>query len=275
MSSGDRSQYVDAVTKLSERELQDIITAASPPVCLLGGWAVHLHVTEGFQDTYDRPYIGSRDIDLGIHIETDWTAEELPATPVATTLQEIEDELGYTRGRFGFYQQFHRDTGERLSDEAATDQPPHNIFRVDIDIIPDTTALDAFHDVFGFRPPAEPLLEPAFTAGRAESLDDYVSWDAPAEVLIAAPELLAAMKVHALPQRDKSHKRLKDLADLHALLWYVTEYDEITETVHTHLSDDDITAFRDATTDEIYDRAARLIGVDTTLLSQSIERLFV
>lgn len=48
MRSGDRSQYVDAVTTLSKRELQDIIAAASPPVCLLGGWAVHLHVTEGF-----------------------------------------------------------------------------------------------------------------------------------------------------------------------------------------------------------------------------------
>ncbi|PGF14564.1 hypothetical protein CP556_20910 [Natrinema sp. CBA1119] len=275
MSSGDRSQYVDAVTTLSERELQDIMAAASPPVCLLGGWAVHLHVTEGFRAAYDRPYIGSRDIDLGIHIETDWTTEEMPTTSVAMTLQEIEEELGYTRGRFGFYQQFHRDTGERLSDDEATDHPPHNIFRVDIDIIPDTTALDAFHEAFGFRPPAEPLLEPAFTAGRAEALDDYVSWDAPAEVLIAAPELLAAMKVRALPQRDKSHKRLKDLADLHALLWYVTEYDEITEAVHTHLNDDDITTFRDATTDVVYDRAARLIGVDASLLSQSIERLFV
>jgi len=275
MSSGDRSQYVDAVTTLSERELQDIITAASPPVCLLGGWAVHLHVTEGFQDAYDRPYIGSRDIDLGIHVETDWTTEEISTSSVATTLQQIEDELGYTRGRFGFYQQFHRDTGERLSDEEAKDQPPHNIFRVDIDIIPDTTALDAFHDVFGFRPPAEPLLEPAFTAGRAAPLGEYVSWDAPAEVLLAAPELLAAMKIRALPQRDKSHKRLKDLADLHALLWYVTEYGELQEAVQTHLSDDDITTFRDAITDALYDRAARLIGVDATLVSQSIERLFV
>ena len=275
MSSGDRSQYVDAVTTLSERELQDIMAAASPPVCLLGGWAVHLHVTEGFQAAHDRPYIGSRDIDLGIHIETDWTTEEMTTTSVAMTFQEIEEELGYTRGRFGFYQQFHRDTGERLSDDEAKDQPPHNIFRVDIDIIPDTTALDAFHAGFGFRPPAEPLLEPAFTAGRAESLDEYVSWDTPAEVLIAAPELLAAMKVRALPQRDKSHKRLKDLADLHALLWYVTEYDEITEAVHTHLNDDDITAFQDATADALYDRAGRLIGVDAPLVSQSTERLFV
>lgn len=51
------------------------------------------------------------------------------------------------------------------------------------------------------------------------------------------------MKVRALPQRDKSHKRLNDLVDLHALLWYVTEYDEITEAVHTHLNDDDIRPF--------------------------------
>jgi hypothetical protein len=275
MSSGDRSQYVDAVTTLSEQELQDIIAAASPPVCLLGGWAVHLHVTQGFQDAYDRSYIGSRDIDLGVHIEPDWTTEEISTTAVATTLQQIEEELGYTRGRFGFYQQFHRETGNRLSDEAAKDHPPHNIFRVDIDIIPDTTALDTFHETFGFRPPAEPLLEPAFTAGRAAPLGEYVSWETPAEALVAAPELLAAMKVRALPQREKSHKRLKDLADLHSLLWYVTEYSEIKDAVHAHLDTDDSEAFQEMTTDDLYDRAARLIGVDVTLLSQSIERLFV
>lgn len=113
-----------------------------------------------FQAAHDRPYLGSRDIDLGIHIETDWTTEEMTTTSVATTLQEIEEELGYTRGRFGFYQQFHRDTGERLSDDEAKDQPPHNIFRVDIDIIPDITALDAFHEGFGFRPLQNHCLNP-------------------------------------------------------------------------------------------------------------------
>jgi len=112
MSNADRSQYAEAVTTLSEKELQDVISVAEPPTCLLGGWAVHLHVTNGFQEAHGRPYIGSRDIDLGVHIDSDWSKSGLQAAPVATTLDRIESELGYHRGRFGFYQQFHRETGE-------------------------------------------------------------------------------------------------------------------------------------------------------------------
>jgi hypothetical protein len=275
MSSADRGQYVMAVTRLSEQELQEILTVAVPPVCLLGGWAVHLHVTDGFRTAHDRSYIGSRDIDLGVHIESDWTTEGITTTPVAATFEHIERELGYNRGRFGFYRQFHRESGNRLSDDAAKDHPPHDIFRVDIDVIPDTTALDMFEEAFGFRPPAEPLLEPAFTAGQAESLDEYVSWDASDGTLIAASDLLAAMKIRALPQRDKSHKRLKDLADLHALLWYVTDYDEMKIATLAHLSDDNITEFRSVATNDLYNRAAHLIDINPDLVTQSIERLFI
>ena len=39
-----RQYYVPQVTELSELELQAVFEAAEPPVCLLGGWAVHLHV---------------------------------------------------------------------------------------------------------------------------------------------------------------------------------------------------------------------------------------
>ena len=48
MSNADQSQYAEAVTTLPESELQDAITVAEPPACLLDGWAVHLHVTGGF-----------------------------------------------------------------------------------------------------------------------------------------------------------------------------------------------------------------------------------
>ena len=273
MSNADRSQYAEPVTILSEGELQDVLSTAEPPVCLLGGWAVHLHVTDGFQDAHDRAYIGSRDIDLGIHVDPSWSAGELRTAPVATTLERIENDLGYSRGRFGFYQQFHRDTGERLDDTATRDQPAHNVFRVDIDIIPDTTALEVFHDTFGFRPPAEPLLEPVFDTDAGEPLTDYVDWENPPEAFIAPAELLAAMKVRAFPDRDKSHKRLKDLADLHALLWYVTDYADIRSAVRERLTDEDSTAFESMTSDDLYDRTARLIGVDPTIVRQSIERL--
>jgi hypothetical protein len=160
MSSADRSQYAEAVTRLSEGELRDVLSASEPPVCLLGGWAVHIHVTEGFRAAYDRSYIGSRDIDLGVHIDPKWSPEELAGSSVATTLNKIVTVLEYRRGRFGFYQEFHRETGARLDDENSRREPPHNVFRLDIDIMPDTTELDSFEDAFGFRPPAEPLLRP-------------------------------------------------------------------------------------------------------------------
>jgi hypothetical protein len=273
MSNADRSQYAEPVTSLSEGELQDVLSAAEPPVCLLGGWAVHLQVTGGFQAAHDRSYIGSRDIDLGTHVDPSWSTDELRTAPVATTLERIENDLGYSRGRFGFYQQFHRDRHERLDDAAARNQPAHNVFRVDIDIIPDTTALDVFQDTFGFRPPAEPLLEPVFEADAGEPLADYVDWEQPPDSFIAPAELLAAMKVRAFPDRDKSHKQLKDLADLHALLWYVTDYADIRSAVRARLTDEDMTAFESMTTDDLYDRTADLIGIDPTIVRQSIERL--
>ena len=274
MSNADRSQYAEAVTTLSEEELQDVISVVEQPACLLGGWAVHLHVTDGFQEAHGRSYIGSRDIDLGIHIDPEWSVTDLQAAPVATMLDRIETDLGYSRGRFGFYQQFQRETGDRLTDEDARSQPAHNIFRVDIDVIPDTTTLDAFQDTFEFRPPAEPFLAPVF-ADEDEPLDDYVSWMAPEAALIAPAASLAAMKIRAFPKRDKSHKQLKDIADLHALLWYTQEYGDMRSAVRDQVPDDNVETFQAAVSDGLYLQAAGLIGVDAAIVRQSIEQLFV
>lgn len=208
-----------------------------------------------------------------MHVDADWASPELMAAPVATTLERIENELGYNRGRFGFYRQFHRETGERLTDEAARSEPAHNIFRVDIDVIPDTIALDTFQDAFGFRPPAEPLLAPVFTDEDGEPLDEYAPWSAPASAAVAPAASLAAMKIRAFPQRDKSHKRLKDLADLHALLWYTGPYGTMRSAVRDHVPDDDVDTFRKTIEDDLYLRAGRLIGVDPTVVQRSIEQL--
>lgn len=273
MSRADRSQYAGAVTGLSEGELQDVLRVAEVPVCLLGGWAVHLQVTEGFREAYGRDYIGSRDIDLGVHVDEDWTVDEVTDAPVSETLERIEDDLEYSRGRFGFYQQFHRDTGERLADDQAHSLASHTVFRVDVDVIPDTTALEAFERAFGFRPPAEPLLDSVFSDNAGERLDDHVDWHVSDDARIAPPAALAAMKVRAFPDRHKRHKRLKDLADLHAVLWYVGDYDDVSSAALEHLTEDDLRAFGSAIDSDVYERTARLIDVDTTVLRQSIERL--
>ena len=158
MSETDRAHYTPEITNFSEGELQRLLEVASPPVCLLGGWAVHLHVTEAFEAEEGRSYIGSRDIDLGVFVDPDWRPDSMTSQPVAQTLADIESRMEYNRGRFGFYRYFHRSTSEQLSDDEAADHPQHDIFRLDIDIIPSTTELDAFEETFGIQPPAEPLL---------------------------------------------------------------------------------------------------------------------
>lgn len=275
MSDADRNQYADEVTAFSENELHQLLEITASPVCLLGGWAVHLHVTDAFQAEHGRQYIGSRDIDLGVHVDPKWDVERLDSKPVAATLTAVESEMAYNRGRFGFYQYFHRMTQERLSDEEAADYPQHEIFRVDIDILPSTKDLAAFEKAFGFRPPAEPLLEPVFTEGDFKTLDTFVEWNAPEEVRLAPRAILAAMKVKAFPDRDKSHKRLKDLCDLHALLWYGSDFNRLLTRVDAHLMPADIDRFRAAVTEERYVNAAMLIDVNAEVLQNSIQQLLI
>lgn len=267
-----RQYYVPQVTELSEEELQAVFETAEPPVCLLGGWAVHLHVTPGFRSEHDREYIGSRDIDIGVHVEEKWTSEDLLETPVGASIPAIE-ELGYAKSRFGFVQNFLRDTQERISEDEASDHSMHEVFQVDVDVIPDTTELDVFRDVFGFKPPAEPLLAPVFEGGESEPLGEYVSWSLGDEKRIVPPELLAAMKIRSFPDRDKSHKRVKDVADLHALLWYVIDYADMKDAALAYVSDADLEAFSEAVDNPVFDEAANLLRVERELISNSINRL--
>jgi len=267
-----RQYYVPQVTELSERELRTVFEAAEQPVCLLGGWAVHFHVAPGFKAEHSREYIGSRDIDIGVHVDAGWSSRSLSETPVGGSISAIED-LGYTKSRFGFVQHFLRDSQDRISEAEASEYSMHEVFQVYVDVIPDTTELETFRDAFGFKPPAEPLLGPVFEEDKGEPLTEYVSWSVPADKLIVSPELLAAMKIRSLPDRDKSHKRVKDVADLHALLWYVTDYAEMRTSALEYVSDSDVAEFVEAVDDSVFEDAATLLQIESELISDSITRL--
>jgi hypothetical protein len=270
MSDTDSSHYTDGITTFSENELERLLGLAAPPVCLLGGWAVHLHVTEPFEAEYGRSYIGSRDIDVGVFIDPDWTVSDIEHGPVADTMEQIESKMGYERGRFGFYRYYRRTSREPLSEDEAAGYPQHEIFRVDIDMIPSTDSLDRFEESFGFRPPAEPLLQPVFEDGHTEILGDYVDWDVPTGVFVVPRPILAAMKIRSYPDRDKGHKRIKDLADLHALLWYGSDYQQLSSAVFEYLDGSDLERFRGSLSDEQLHRASALLDVETELLANSI-----
>jgi hypothetical protein len=127
-----RQYYVPQITELSEQELHAVFEAVEPPVCLLGGWAVHLHVTPGFHSEHGREYIGSRDIDIGVHVDASWTGEDFSETPVGDSISAIED-LGYTKSRFGFVQHFLRDSQDRISEAKASEHSIHEVFQVYLD----------------------------------------------------------------------------------------------------------------------------------------------
>ena len=267
-----RQYYAQQVTELSEQQLESVFEKVEPPVCLLGGWAVHLHVNPGFQSEQGREYIGSRDIDIGVHIDPEWDREELEDKAVSDSIAAIE-ELGYTKSRFGFVQNFLRETQERISEEEAQQYDMHEIFQVYIDVIPDTAELDTFREEFGFKPPAEPLLTPVFEENKAEPLSDYVSWKPSSDKLIVAPELLAAMKIRSLPDRDKSHKQVKDAADLHALLWYVKDYQEMKDDVKEIVTDKDLETLENTVDQKLCEEAAQLLQINAETITNSIQRL--
>jgi len=269
-----RQYYVDAVTALSEQELRPVCRVVEPPVCLLGGWAVHLHVNDGFQAEHGRGYIGSRDIDLGVHVNPAWDADTLPETAVGRSVAAVR-EAGYDAVGFRFVRYFDRETGDSITADDAEALPQHRVFQLFLDIIPDTTDLDTFHEVFGFRPPAEPLLRHAFDDDAAAPLTAYRSWDVPDAVQVAAPDLVAAMKLRSIPDRDRAQKRVKDVADLHALLWYVTEYAAMQDRVLQWVSAGDLDVVDALLDPQDYAAAADLLQINQDLVQDSIEQLFV
>jgi len=239
---------------------------------LLGGWAVHLHVNPRFQKTEGRNYIGSRDIDIGLHVNPDWNPIELQEGSVGRSLQRIQ-KLGYNRSRFGYVQNFIRETGERISEEEAGDLPMHEVFQVYIDTIPDTEDLDNFREAFGFKPPAETLLKPVFEKDVGEPLTEYVDWNVPDSTVIVPVEVLAAMKIRSIPRREKSHKRVKDIADLHSLLWYTNNFQQIIQDTKDYATASDLETLSETVDPTLFEAAANLLRINPSIVKDSIQRL--
>lgn len=85
------------------------------------------------------------------------------------------------------------------------------------------------------------------------------------------------MKIRSLPDRDKSHKRVKDVADLHALPWYTKPYNEIKRQLKDYVREDDLKNVEDAVTGpvaNVFENAGNLLQIDAETIRASITRLF-
>lgn len=259
--------YQPTETKTSQEQLQTIFKQLKGEACLLGGWAVYYLVNNNFEKATGRNYIGSRDIDLGFHINKEWNKEQLRNSEFATTIKTIE-EMGFKSVSFRLVKDFNIDNGKELTPEESAKLPMYQIFQLYIDPI-----VDYIHPeikaLLGFVPIDEPLLSQVF---QEKMYNTQLLFGK--RVIIPEPHVLLAMKINSAPRRDKENKLIKDIADIYALLWYSDiKLSQLREQLFSIIPSEQVRkAIQNFSKDEIAG-VASILGIDTKEISRVLREI--
>jgi hypothetical protein len=259
--------YEPNETKTSEKQLEHIFKSLKDPACLLGGWAVYHLVNKNFEKANGRPYIGSRDIDIGFHIDKDWKEKQLRESGFVSAIAALE-KIGFRSVSFRLVKDFDIDTGKELTPEESAKFPLYRVFQLFTDPI-----VDYIHpkikDILGFVPIDEPLLSLLFQHKMHTTANIFGR-----KITLPKPELLLAMKLNSVLRRDKEHKRIKDIADIYALLWYSDTYlPELKNRLFSINSREEAAKTMRAFTKEDLDKVSKTIGVATKEISRVFAEL--
>ena len=99
--------YKEFETRTSYNYLKKVINSLAEPICILGGWAVFFHANSKFEKTQGRPYLGSRDIDLGFNVSKSSDA-------LSKTIMVLKDKLKFEPLSFRFVKDIHTETAEEI-----------------------------------------------------------------------------------------------------------------------------------------------------------------
>jgi len=254
--------YERSETDISRKHLEEVVKSIDDPIVVIGGWAVFLLVNEKYKENTGRDYIGSMDIDLGFNLDS----PDLEKTTLARVLRKLEGSLGFQMVGFRLQKQMRLATGEQLTDEQAKGMAPYDIFQMNVDLVVDRVPA-GFKRAFGFNPIDEPLLGNVFSdpKNRVERQEFGRT------VWIPQPNVLLAMKVKSLPGRQLDHKKLKDVADAASLVLFGgAKLGNLLE--RGFVSKDDLGRFSRAITSKDRAEAAKMIGVDASLIETAISK---
>jgi len=205
--------YEPSEIETSEKQLGKIFKQLADSTCLIGGWATYHIINTNFEKANGRKYVGSRDIDIGFHIDKQWNEEQLRKSQFMAAIKTIKN-MGFESVSFRLVKDFNIDTGKELTPEESAKLPMYQIFQLYIDPI-----VDYIHPkiktLLGFVPIDEPLLSLVF-----QDKTYTITTLFEKTVLLPEPQVLLAMKLNSVLHRDKESKRIKDIADIYALLWY-------------------------------------------------------
>ena len=253
--------------KTSEKQLEKIFKQLPSPICLLGGWAAYHTVNKNFEKANGRKYIGSRDIDIGFHMDKHWNEENLRKSEFIAAIKAIEN-MGFRSVSFRLVKDFDLDTGKELTPEESAKLPMYQIFQLYIDPV-----VDYIHpkikNLLGFVPIDEPLLSLVF-----ENKMYTITTLFEKTVLLPKPHVLLAMKLNSAPNRDKENKRIKDIADIYALLWHSgITLQQLKKQLFSIYPKEQTTKTIQGFTKEDIERASVAIGVNAQEISRVLAEL--
>jgi hypothetical protein len=205
--------YQKYETDNSYKYLQQIIDLLEEPICLLGGWAVFFTVNELYKKETGSDYLGSKDIDLGFHIDMNFKEHQLKNTTMGKTILLLEKNVFQSQGS-RYYKDLSTENGRELTVEESRKEPAHNVFKMYIDLMVDNVH-PSFRKIFKFDPLDEDLLNLVFekTTMRMELTKfKKLLW-------LPAPEILLSTKIKSVPNRSED-KRIKDICDIYAISFF-------------------------------------------------------
>jgi hypothetical protein len=260
--------YSTIETGTAYKYLQQLVKILDEPICILGGWAVYLTVNNNFKKEEGRNYLGSKDIDLGFHIDPLLDKSELKHTVLAKSLEKIEKD-GFNLQSFRYYKEIHYETGKELTQEEIKVTPSHNIFTMYIDPIVDTVH-PAFKEIFGFTPADESLLLPVFK----DSVYRNELREFNKKLWLPTSEILLATKMKSLPTRPEGDKFIKDICDIYALSWYSgINYKTLKEKSRQHIDNEIINKIQTRMSKEkdIFQKTQNAMDID----AETIQTLLI
>ena len=205
--------YQDYETEISQQHLAAGFSEMQEPVCLLGGWAVFLTVNERFNRATGQNYLGSRDIDLGFHVDSNWSEEELRNSALAKSVKILTDRKFIGIGS-RFVKHYDINTKEELSEEESKKKQSYDMFQLYVDPMSDNVHEGA-QKIVGFPLLDEPLLSYVFEDGKFVLMSEFGG-----KFKLPNPEILISTKLKSVTDRTKDDKRIKDVSDIYALMWH-------------------------------------------------------
>ncbi len=239
------------------------------PLILMGGWAVNITVNKSYSEEHNAPYLGSRDVDLGFHIDVDTSIEDLKQSDFAKTL-DILKEIGYWEsGTSRFCRILDKKTGKTLTEKEAGEIPFFNLFYLYIDPM-----VDRIHpkndEVFKIKPIDEPLLSDAIENGRMREIK--ISGKI---LLVPQPDVLLAMKLSSFPKRTKDDKKIKDACDIYALIWHSDRPAKDIISPVRQEKPDLITEVKDQFSEDLINKASYHLGIEPDQFKGVLSLLFI